>query len=481
MQPAANDTAPQEALITPPDWPADPRIEAREHRNLLLLAAHQIVFRIGWIFKTESVIMPFFIDRVVTGWVGGPVAGALRGCLPVLNRLGQSVPPVFCAERLKATRQKKLALAGFVLLMSLPFAVLSLVWFAVGGRGRLWVAGLFLGLYFTFFVFNGLYQVSFGTVQGKLIRPTRRGRLLLVSTALGTIPAMLFAWWLLRGWLELAGGFGYIFGFTAVCFFLSGLTPLLLFEPADDPPRREPRIREDPADTWDALRGKLAGAWHALGRSLAETGDVLRGDRNLRRLALVAMLFGSALIIFPHYQTLARHRFGLSREQAAWYLMIWVVVQNAAVGLCSLFVGPLADVWGNRLTLRTLIFGSAVGPPLAVFLSHWGGSGLGFFWTVFIALGFTPLVLRIAINYTLETCRPAAHPRYLSTVYLCLAMPFVFSPLVGWLVAEVDFDLVFLAVAGLLVLGGFVTFRLDEPRHRVPGDRAGAINPGGQE
>jgi hypothetical protein len=463
MQTAADDLPPQQGSPAPPDCPGHQQIEAREPRNLLLLAAHQIVFRAGWIFKTESVIMPAFVD-----WVAGPGAGTLRGCLPVLNRLGQSVPPVFCAERLRAARRKKHALAGFTLLMSLPFAVLSLVWFAISGQRRRWVAALFLVLYSIFFVFNGLYQVSFGTVQGRLIRPTRRGRLLLVSTALGTIPAMLLAWWLLRDWLNLPdGGFGYIFGVTAACFLLSGLTILLLFEPADDAPTRKTRLRATLSDVWQALR-----------RNLADTGYVLRRDRNLRRLVLVAMLFGSGLMVFPHYEALA---LGPLRLPIEW-LMVFVITQNAAVGTYSLLVGPLADAWGNCLTLRTLIFAAAVAPLSAVGLAQIGGqTGGRLFWLVFIPLGVTPLVLRILINYTLEICRPAEHPRYLSTVNLCLAVPFLLSPAVGALVDVVGYRAVFLSTAGLITLAGSLTFRLEEPRHRVPRDEIAAVGTGGEE
>ena len=439
------------------------QIEAHERRNLLLLAAHQIVFRVGWIFKTESVMMPAFMD-----WMVGPGAGPLRGCLPVLNRLGQSVPPVFCAERLKAMRHKKYALVGFTLLMSLPFAVLSAVCFAIGATGRLWMAAMFLGLYFTFFVFNGLYHLSFGTVQGKLIRPTRRGRLLLVSTALGTIPAMLFAWWLLPDWLKQGDlGFGYIFGFAAVCFFLSGLIGLLLFEPADEYPRQ--RI---------PLRGSLSAGWDALRRNLADTRGVLRADRNLRRLVLVAMLFGSGLIVFPHYQAFAREDLKLFGV----HLMVWVITQNASVGSYSLFVGPLADALGNRLTLRVLILGAALAPLFVVFLSQVDPElGAKLFWLVFIPLGVTPLVLRILNNYALEICPPADHPRYLSTVNVCLAAPFVLSPAVGFLVEVVGYPAVFLSTAGLITLGGCLTFRLDEPRHRVPGDGIAVLGGGGDE
>lgn len=269
MHPAASDLPPEPIPVTPPEWPSHPEIEPRQPRNLLLLATHQIVLRVGWIFKTESVIMPAFLD-----WLAGGRAGWLRGCMPVLNRFGQSLPPVFCANRLKAMRYKKRALAGSVMLMGLPFAVLAAVCLAVEAKRFVWMPGLFLALYGLFFVFNGLYHLSFGTVQGKLIRPTRRGRLLLISTAAGTIPAMLFAWWLLDDWLALPdGGFGYIFAFAAVCFFLSGLTALLLFEPADNsPPQTATRLLGSVTETWSALRR----------------------DRNLRRLVMVAMLFGSA-------------------------------------------------------------------------------------------------------------------------------------------------------------------------------------------
>ena len=107
----------------PPDvsgrWPSHPELVGHENRNLLVLAAQQILFRVGWIFKTESIIMPAFLDTV-SG------AGWLRGCLPVLSRLGQSVPPVFWAERLRATAHKKWPLAIYVVLMGAVFGVLML-------------------------------------------------------------------------------------------------------------------------------------------------------------------------------------------------------------------------------------------------------------------------------------------------------------------------------------------------------------------
>ncbi len=421
---------------SPAEAPENPDIEAAESRNILLMAMHQIVLRVGWIFKTESVIMPAFVDWLMP-------AGWLRGCMPLLNRFGQSLPPLLCADYLRTMRYKKWALAVSTLLLCVPLGVLAVVCLTGEIQGRIWMAALFMALYAAFFVVYGVYQLSFGTVQGKLIRPNRRGKLLLISTFWGSVPAMIFALWLLPGWLK-EDRWGYVFAFVAVCFFLSGLITLLLREPAD----RSDQKRSHP------LRG------------LIEVPQVLYHDANLRRLVMVAMLFGSGLMIFPHYQAMARERLDIGGTD----LVIWVIVQNAAIGVYSLVVGPLADAWGNRLTLRVLIFGSAVAPLLAVGLSHAGPIGENFFWLVFISLGVTPLVLRILINYTLEICEPDKHPRYLSTVSLCVAFPFLLSPAVGWLADKTDFDPVYWATAGLLVLSGLMTFRLEEPRHRMDAD-----------
>ncbi len=435
MKSASVDLPSQNASDHPADWPRHPAIESQHTRNLCLLALHQIVLRVGWIFKTESVIMPAFLDQLAgAGWI--------RGCLPVLNRLGQGIPPLFAANWLRNMRLKKRGLAALASAMSLPFLGLSVTWFVLGGGERTWMPALFLGLYFGFFVLYGLYLVSFGTLQGKLIRPDRRGYLILLSTFWGAVPATLIALWLMPGWLEsVSPQWGCVFAFVGVCFVLSGSVALFSFEPGEDGSRR-------PA-------GRIGG--------LAESLRVLRDDANLRCLVVVAVLFASGLIIFPHYQALARTKLGLSGV----HLMVWVVTQNAAVAVFSLMVGPLADRRGYRLTLRLLILGSAVAPAFALWLPHLpDGVGANLFWLVYVPLGVTPLVQRTLLNYALEICRPRQHARYQSIVSLGVAVPFLLSPVAGWLVDVVGFRWVFLSAIVLVLLGGLMTFRLDEPRHR---------------
>ncbi|MBN2295650.1 MAG: MFS transporter [Pirellulales bacterium] len=438
------------ATTAPATWPTHPQIEPHETRNFFVLVVHQIVFRIGWMFKTESVIIPAFLDAVAG-------AGWLRGCLPILCRLGQSVPPVFIADRVRCLRRKKLALAVCALLMSIPFGVLAVTCWMTHGHYPIWIAALFLFLYFSFFCIGGIYQMSFGTLQGKLIRPTRRGRLLLTSTFWGTIPAIAITVWLMPEWIsEQPPAYGHIFGFVSICFFISGLIVFICSEPADKKLSPNSKARA----------------------AVGEAMQALRDDANLRRLVAVVMLAGTGLLVFPHYQALASERLGLT----GGHLVVWVVVQSASVGLLSILVGYLADFRGNRLTLQLSVVATAIAPALAIVLTQLEpGWGAKLFWTVFIAMGVTPLVLRTVVNYTLEICEPPQHARYLSTVALCGGIPFLFSPLVGWMVDVVGFETVFAATVCLILLGGCVSLRLDEPRHHIGLDESRVIGLGTDE
>ncbi len=58
--------------------PAAPPAADREARNTFWLECYQVVVRIGWIFKTETIIMPAVLDAVVD-------SGFLRGLLPVAS------------------------------------------------------------------------------------------------------------------------------------------------------------------------------------------------------------------------------------------------------------------------------------------------------------------------------------------------------------------------------------------------------------
>lgn len=411
-------------------------IRERESRNLFLLGLHLIVWRVGWTFKTEKIILPAILDMVAgAGWI--------RGLLPTLARLGHSVPPLFAVPLLRAARRKKWVLAACAGLACLPYLALAGIWWTTGGEKAPWMVVVLLSAQCLFFVFYGLYQVAFGTLQGKLIRPTRRGRLLWTATFLGLFPTIFFLQWLLPGWIAApAPGLTYLFLFVGGLFAAAAMVLVALDEPAGN---GEPQRTSH----W----GNLADAW-----------DALSHDANLRRLILMIFVMGLGLTTLPHYQRYLRDLLNLKSQS----LVLMVIADTTAVSVYSLLLGPTADRWGYRLTLRLVIVGAAAAPAYALCLPAFTASvGQHFYWLVFVPLALTPLVPTILINYALETCSSDEHPRYVSLVNFALMPPALLSPAVGWLVDAAGFRWVALATALLMLACGALTFWLDEPRKRV--------------
>jgi hypothetical protein len=173
---------------------------------------------------------------------------------------------------------------------------------------------LFLVLYGLFFAAMGVNQLTYNTIQGKLIRPTWRGRLLMLADFVGASAAMVCAAVLLLRWLHDEGAdYAAIFGFTTALFAAASVMSWLL--------------KELPDDHYEPSRG-VTQVFQAAWRTLAE-------DANFRRLALVSALFSTTLVLFPHYQALAKAKLGLGTTWLVW----WVVAQNAGTALFSLLTG----------------------------------------------------------------------------------------------------------------------------------------------
>jgi MFS family permease len=428
----------------PPTPTHDPgRDVAREARNTFWLECHQIVLRVGWIFKTETIIMPAVLDAVVD-------SGVLRGLLPVLNRGGQSLPPLFFAGPLARRPVKKWSLVGTSLGMAACFAVLAAVWGPLEARRPDLLAAVFLAMYALFSMTNGLNQLVAAALQGKLVPPGHRGRALVVSVTVGSAAAIAAALALLGPWLGSPGGFQKIFAATAAFFALSALIPPLLDEPPDSV---APRVAAGPS-------GPLAALSHAIG----EWRDTLAADRALVRLAVVAACFSAVIMLFPHYQAFARDRLG----SAIGSLLTWVVVQNTATAAASVVAGPVADRRGTRVVLMGLVALSALTPLVVTALSLVPHTvGVKWFWIVYVPLGLNPISLKLFTNYALELAPSVAeHPRYVSVVGAALAAPFVLSPAVGWAIDAVGFRPVFVAGAAVIAAGALVAARLPEPRTR---------------
>lgn len=420
----------------------------RQHtKNFGLAVLYMVFMRTGWIFKTESIIMPAVLDVI-----GG--SGWLRGCLPMLNRFGQSVPPLLASNQIRNARFKKYRLFTTTLMMGLCFLVLSGIWWLTSGEKNWWMPFVFLVIYGIFFSSTGINQLVLYTVSGKLIRVVRRGRLALLGTVFGATTAVLCAWFLLNLWLvdgngaesKVADGtqsnFVAIFAFTGMAFVMAAIVALFM--------------EEHPDEEHEQGRGGVA-----LFRSAVST---VIHDSNFRTVTMIGALFGMYLTLFPHYQRLGRDRLDLGLTA----LIPWVLAQNIGAALFSIPSGWIADRFGNRLVLRVMMLVLCVAPIMALGLARLGDVGQPWFTVVFCLLGLTPVTMRILNNYTLELVENRDHPRYLSTLSIAMAVPPVLlSPLFGALIDWISFEFVFCVVVICVFCGWMLTFRIDEPRRRL--------------
>jgi len=414
------------------------RSEVADHepRNIACLVTYQVVARIGWIFKTETVIMPAVLDACVA-------SGMLRGFLPILNRIGTSLFPLVVAPFISRTRSIRWLLVGTTIGLSTCFAVLSVAWSYLINDHPFFLAIIFLGTYGLFSAINGCNQLLVATLQGRLISAGRRGRVLVLSVTSGSVFAIIAAFVALGPWLQEPDGFVKIFAATSVFFFAAAVVPLFFKEPKD-------------AFTTESYKAVEAVRPHSF-------WQVLSHDSSLTRLAVVAASFSAAMILFPHYQAFAREQFGNTSRS----LLVWIVVQNIATGLASLVVGPLADHRGNRLVIIGLL-GCCTGTPLFVTALSMASqsTAVQWFWLAYIPLGFNPIMLRIISNYALELAPTVElQPRYVSLVGVAMALPFVLSPIVGWGIDVLGGVPFFLAGAASIALGTLIAFGLPEPRN----------------
>jgi len=403
-----------------------------EAHNFWILVIYQVVLRAGWIFKTESVVMPHAADAL-------DPTGLARGWLPLLNRLGQSVPPVLAARRVKNLPNKQWAFMLTTASMTLCFLGLTSLWLIPGAAGHSLSAVMYLVLYACFFAAIGVNQLTYNTIQGKLIRPTRRGRLLMIADFVGASAAVVCAATLLLRWLhDKTADYAAIFGFTTCLFAAASAMSWLL--------------KEQPDDHYEPYRGR--------GHVFRAAWQTLKDDRNFRRLAIVSALFSTTLILFPHYQAVANQQLGLGTRWLVWF----VVAQNAGTALFSVITGPIADARGNRLVLRIVTLLIIAGPLAALAALYWPAMGRTAFPLVFLFVGLTPVAQKTFNNFALEITEPQHHPRYLSTLSLSMAAPILASPLVSPLIHVVGFEAVYLGVVCLLFTGWLLSFGLVEPR-----------------
>lgn len=403
-------------------------LKPHERHNTITLILHQVLFRVAWIFKTESVVMPAFLDSIASaGWVSG--------LLPPINRLGQSVTPLLLSGRLRDAPLKSRWLPRATMMMGVPFLLLSglVAWLPDEARG--WLPLIFLTLYAVFFATTGTNQAVFNTVQGKLITPNRRGRLVAIAGYVGSPMAIVAVLFVMRPWVNHSPPmFDAIFLFTGSAFVTASFCARFLKE---SPDHETPSSRRLP---------------------VRESLHCLREDPHLRRLCVLSSLVACAMIVFPYYQRLGRSLPGYDSGM----LMTWVICQNLGAAIFSWIAGRIADARGTRSALRLLTLAAILSPVIPLLLRATGTAD--WYWITFLWLGTVPVTFRMKMNYVLELTDPSRHPIYISTAAICTTPVIFLSPLAGALISRVGYTIPFLIVAAAAGIAWTMTLFIVEPR-----------------
>lgn len=411
--------------------------ESAERRNFVSISAYQVLLRMGWIFKTESVIVPAALDSIGgSGWV--------RGCLPMLNRVGQSFPPLLAWPLVQAAKRQQRWLAFTTALMGVLFCLLACVWLTGFYQAGRMAQLAFLFIYALFFVAVGINQLTVSVLIGKLIRANLRGRLMLTVNIFGCIVSISCAWFILRHWLgDGDASFGAIFGMAGILFIIAAVSSFMI---------EEATVVTDHEEKKPYRVGKIFG----------EVWQTYTQDHQFRRLAIISSLFGLSMTLMPHYQNLARVRLDLGFSS----LLPWLIIQNLGVAVFSVPIGSVADRLGNRMALRMVLVFLLAAPVIALISSGIPSIGGAGFLVVYFLLGLMPVTMRVLSNYSLEFAATQDQPRYLAAQSLAMALPVIAtSALIGFLLDRFGYEVVFGFVIFCLLLAWMLTFRVHEPRH----------------
>ena len=421
-------------------------------RNFKAMTFYQSLMQIGWVFKTESVV----VSRFVTTLTSHPL---LISAVPILSRLPQALAQFgFLGAADRAPRKKPLLLAST--------AVFTGAWGAVA-------AALFFGaalsdaaLLLLFFLLYGLSWTGFGVeravnrlMTSKLIPVRRRGRVFAIGNSVGRFSSLATAG--LIAYLMGGGGsfrlrFSALFG-CASLFFLLALAAQCLFR---EPPGAAPAERLH-------LRSIVRGG-----------ARILRRHRDFRLLFGAAVIHGMSIHLFAFYAAYAKAWSPDPAFQNALGRTLGhsLAAQHVVVGILSLALGWLVDWKGNRVVLRGLCAAMASIPLAAALIGRFLPSNdlrLLALPTLYGMIGCMPVMTRVMANYVLEIAPPERLTLYVGVFGAAPAATLPFPALFGLAAAALRpvwgetaaYELLFAACGALFLLSVRFSWKMSEPRN----------------
>lgn len=438
-------TAPQQApqqAPPPPEAPAAPAAPAYSRRNFWAWVSYQFFYRVGWQFKMESTLMA----GVVSFITGSP---QMMGLFATVNAFGRALSPLVASPIVDRFQHKRRILLIFWSMTVAIWAVLTAYLWLPGPRNPVLGTVFFGACYTLFFVFLSATSVAQGSLLGKIIPATMRGRAMAAGMSLaGAVNAVafLFIYFVIKqGHFPEPLNYALAFSVSVGLFIVSGLSLLFIQEEAS-----ETRVRP-----------------LSLTANLRYFVKMAREDRNLGRLMMVNISAGIGGGMVQFYTGFWRET-GMMTESG---LMLATLIQVVFQGLSSGIFGRLADSRGNRAIIRGLMWFDSLSPLLTLLLGALsvGLGQWGWFLGVYVFLGLRFPVYQLLTNYLLENVPQKEHAMALGAVtsVQLLVAP---APLILGAVAQLGgYAASFIAGAVFMLYGAYCALKLKEARKATPG------------
>lgn len=435
----------EKSTTVPADRPTfEEFVQLHRRRNFFALGLYSIAFNIGWLFKTESIIVASFVRTL-------GASNLVQGLFPMMNQLGSTIPQLLMANWVGHLAHKKRLMLGTFSLYFVLWFIMFLVLRMIPFEHKSAILGIFLFVNMIFAFNLGCNSVVGSIIFGKVVPFDIRGRLMTFTGVIGGVAAVGCTFLVVRPIMEASSAnplapYAMLFLLCSLLFLAAWFA--LMF------------IKEPPLAGAKQRRDLLAFTRHSLG--------MVMHDRNFALLFLIGSLVSISFGILQFYTVYAKSQLHIANSMLAWYL----VFQVGATPLGSVFYGMLADRCGNRLGIRIGMAIFALTPAAAVFAGICPGLAhrMWLFGAVYALIGFNLPVQQLLTNYLLEIAPLELHPNYLGVYNALRSITLVFPPIIGFLMDAFNFDKIFLGLALFLCVGVVLAYRLIEPRHLADKD-----------
>jgi MFS family permease len=413
-------------------------------RNFACLAGDWVCFVTGMAFISYTSVIPSFVNQLTDF---APLVG-LAATLPN----GVWLLPQLVAANYVGGRERKKPWVIATALVGRPMYLAVGLFAFVAGRSYPWLLlALFLLVETAFSTLDGLGNVAWFDVLGKVIPARRRGRFYVTAQGLSGLLSMgagvVVARVLGSGGPPFPRNYALLFGWCAFFLLLSLTSFVLVKEPIQETRReREP---------WRVYLPRLA--------------SLFRQDQQFRLINLVRMVAAVGGLAVPFYVIHATDVLRLGTQTVG----LFVAAQMVGGVVASLAMGYLNERSGSRIVSQlTLLLG--VGSPLVALAAHYFplpqaiqayGYALVFFFIGAMYSGY----MQGFTNFVLDISPQEERPAYVG-LFNTLGGTVVFvAPLLGgWLLQFTSYPVLFSAAAVGSLSGLALSSRLREPRtHRT--------------